>query len=68
MLIMSDAKLIEKVPPRLDNLLVSPLSLGPQRNKILLPYPRSKRSTLPLIVVMHNYYGRNKLSRTLVTL
>jgi hypothetical protein len=48
MLIMSDAKLIEKVPPRLGNLLVGPLSLGPQRNKILLPYPLSKRSTLPL--------------------
>jgi hypothetical protein len=37
--IMPDAKLIEKVPSGHANFLVSPLSLGPQRNKILLPYP-----------------------------
>jgi hypothetical protein len=65
---MLDAKLIEKVPLGLANLLVGPLSLGPQRNKILLPYSQSKQSTLPPVVVVHNYYGCNKLSRTTVTL
>jgi hypothetical protein len=37
------------------------LSLGPQRSKILLPYPRPKQSTLPLVVIVHNYYGCDKL-------
>jgi hypothetical protein len=68
MLIMTNAKLIEKVLPGLANFLVDPLSFGPQRNKILLPYPRSKRSMLPTVVVVHNYYGCDKLSRTIVTL
>jgi hypothetical protein len=68
MLIIPDTKLIEKVPLGLTNFLVGPLSLGPQTNKILLPYPRLKRSTLPPVVVMHNYYGCDKLSRTMVTL
>jgi hypothetical protein len=36
--IISDAKLIEKAPLGLANFLVGPLSLGLQRNKILLPY------------------------------
>jgi hypothetical protein len=66
--IMLDAKLIEKVPPGLANFLVGPLSLSPQRNKILLPYPRSKRSMLPPIVVVHNYYKCDKLSGTMITL
>jgi hypothetical protein len=39
MLIMPDAKLIEKVPLGLANFLVGPLYFGPQRNIILLPYP-----------------------------
>jgi hypothetical protein len=56
MLIMLDAKLIEKVPLRPTDFLVGPLSLGPQGNKILLPYLRSKRSTLPTVVVVHSYY------------
>jgi hypothetical protein len=43
-------------------------SLGPRRNKNLLSYPRSKRSMLPPVVVVHNYYGCDKLSRTIVTL
>jgi hypothetical protein len=68
MLIMSNVKLIEQVPPRLANFLVGPLSLGPQRNKILLPYSRSKQSMLPAVVVVHKYYGCDKLSRTMVTL
>jgi hypothetical protein len=48
--------------------LVGPLSLGVQRNKIPLPYPQSKRSMLSPIDVMHNFYGCDKLSRTMVTL
>jgi hypothetical protein len=36
---MPDAKLIEKIPPRLTNFLVGRLSLDPQKNKIMLPYP-----------------------------
>jgi hypothetical protein len=58
---MSDAKLIEKVPPKLTNFSVDPLYLGPQRNKILLLYPRPKQSMLPPIVVVHNYYRCDKL-------
>jgi hypothetical protein len=66
--IMPDVKLVEKVPPGLANFLVGPLSLGPQRNKILLPYPRLKQSMLLLVVIVHNYYGCDKLPRTMVTL
>jgi hypothetical protein len=66
--IMSDVKLIEKVPLRLVNLLVGPLSLDRQRNKILLPYLWSKQSMLPPVIVVHNYYRRDKLLRTIVTL
>jgi hypothetical protein len=61
-------KVDKKVLSRLANFLVGPLSLGPQRNKIPLPYPRSKRSTLLPVVVVHDYYGCDKLSRTMVTL
>jgi hypothetical protein len=42
--------------------------LGLQRNKIQLPYPRPKRSKSPPVVVVYNYFGRNKLSRTMVIL
>jgi hypothetical protein len=66
--IMLDIKLIEKVPSGLANFLVSPLSLSIQRNKISLPYLRPKRSTSPSVFVVHNYYGCDKLSRTMVTL
>jgi hypothetical protein len=66
--IMPDAKLIEKVHLGLANFLVGPLSLSLQRHKISLPYPRPKRSTSPLVVVVHNYYGCDKLSRTIVAL
>jgi hypothetical protein len=52
--IMSDAKLIKKIPLGFTNFLVGPLSLDTQRNKIILPYQRLKRSMLPLIVVVHN--------------
>jgi hypothetical protein len=65
---MPDAKLIKKVPLGLANLLGGSLSLGLQRNKNSLPYPWSKRSMLPPVVVAHNYFGCDKLSRTMVTL
>jgi hypothetical protein len=39
-----------------------------QRNKIPLPYPRPKRSMLPPVVVVHDYFGCDKLSRIMVTL
>jgi hypothetical protein len=66
--IMLDAKLIEKIHLGLANFLVGTLSLGPQRNKIPLPYPRLEQSTFPPVVVVHNYDGCDKLSRTMVTL
>jgi hypothetical protein len=66
--IMLDVILIEKVPSGLANFLVGLLYLGPQRNKILLSYPRPKRSMLSLIVIVHSYYGCDKLLRTMVTL
>jgi hypothetical protein len=66
--IMLDAKWIERVHPRHVNSLNGPLYLGLQRNKILLPYPRSKQSMSPLVVVVHNFHGYDKLSRTMVTL
>jgi hypothetical protein len=68
MLIMPDRKLIEKVPLGRANFLVGPLSLGLQGNKTLLPYPRPKRSKSPPVVVVHNYYGCDKLLTTMVTL
>jgi hypothetical protein len=68
MSIMPDAKWIGRVPPGHVNSLDGPLSLGLQRNKIPLPYPRPKRRVLPPVVVMHNYFGCDKLSRTMVTL
>jgi hypothetical protein len=57
MLIMLDAKWIERVPLGYVNSLDGPLSLGLQRNKIMLPYPRPKRSISPPVVVVHNYFG-----------
>jgi hypothetical protein len=68
MSIMPDAKWIGRVPLGHVNSLDGPLSLGLQRNKISLPYPRSKQSMSPLVVIVHNYYGCDKLSRTMVTL
>jgi hypothetical protein len=66
--IMPDAQLIEKVLLGLANFLVSLLYLGPKRNKILLSYPRSKQNMLQPEVIVHNFYGCDKLSRTIVTL
>jgi hypothetical protein len=65
---MPDAKWIGKVPPGHVNSFDDPLSLGLQRNKIPLPYPWPKRSMAPLVVVVHNYFGCDKLSRIMVTL
>jgi hypothetical protein len=66
--IVSDAKWIGRVPLRHVNSLDGPLSLDLQRNKILLPYPRSKRSMSLPVVIVHNYFGCDKLSRIMVTL
>jgi hypothetical protein len=66
--IMSDAKLIEKVSSGLANFLGGPLSLGLQRNKTPLSYPWPKRSMSPSVVVVHNFYRCDKLSKTIVTL
>jgi hypothetical protein len=64
----ADAKWIEKVPPEFTNFMGDPLSLSLQRNKILFSYPRLKRSMSPSKVVVHNFYGCDKLSRTMITL
>jgi hypothetical protein len=61
MSIIPDARLIERVPPGLANFLVGPLSLSLQINKTLLPFPRPKQSMLPAVVVVHNYFGCDKL-------
>jgi hypothetical protein len=65
---MPDAKWIGRVPSGYVNSLDGPLSLGLQRNKILLPYPWLKWSMSPSVVVVHNYFGCDKLSRIMVTL
>jgi hypothetical protein len=66
--IMPDVKLIGRVPLGHVNSLDGPLSLSVQRNKILLSYPRLKRSMSPSVVVVHNYFRYDKLSRIMVTL
>jgi hypothetical protein len=66
--IIPDAKWIGRVPLGHVNFLDGPLSLGLPKNKILLPYPQSKRSMSPPVVVVHNYFGCDKLSRIMVTL
>jgi hypothetical protein len=38
------------------------------KNKILLPYTWPKRSVSPPVVVVHNFYGCDKLSRNMITL
>jgi hypothetical protein len=65
---MPDAKWIVRVPLGHVNSLDGPLSLGLQINKIRLPYPRPKRSISPPVVVVHNFFGCDKLSRIMVTL
>jgi hypothetical protein len=64
---MPDVKWIGRIPPGYVNSLDGPLSLGHQRNKIPLPYPRPKWSMSLSVVVMHNYFGCDKLSRIMVT-
>jgi hypothetical protein len=66
--IMPDAKWIGRVPPEHVNSLDGPLFLGLQRNRIPLPYPWPKRSMSPSVVVVHNYFGCDKLLRIMVTL
>jgi hypothetical protein len=53
---MSDVKWIGRVALEHVNSLDGPLSLGFQRNKIPLPYPRPKRSMSSSVVVVHNYF------------
>jgi hypothetical protein len=65
---MPDAKWIGRVPLGHVNSLEGHLSLGLQRNKILLPYPRPKWSMSPSVVVVHNYFRCDKLLRIMVTL
>jgi hypothetical protein len=65
---MPDAKWIERVPLGLANFLGGPFSLGLQRNKTPLPYPQPKWSMSSPVVVVHNFYGCDKLSRTMVIL
>jgi hypothetical protein len=67
----SDAKWIERVPSshfQIANLLSDPLSLSLQSNKILLSYSQPKQSMSPSVVVVHNYFVCEKISRTMVTL
>jgi hypothetical protein len=66
--IMPDVKWIGRVSLGHVNFLDAPLSLGLQINKIPLPYPRPKRSISPSVVVVHNYFGCDKLLRIIVTL
>jgi hypothetical protein len=66
--IMPDAKWIGRVHLGHVNSLDGPLSLGFQRNKILLPYPRPKQTMPPPVVVVHNYFRCDKLSMIVVTL
>jgi hypothetical protein len=65
---MLDAKWIGRVPSRLVNFLDGALSLGLQRNEIPLIYPWPKRSMSPPVVIVHNYFRFDKVSRTMVTL
>jgi hypothetical protein len=65
---MPDTKWIGKVPLGHVNSLDGPLSLGLQTNKILLPYPRLKRSMSLSVVVMHSYFRCDKLSKIMITL
>jgi hypothetical protein len=66
--IMPDVKWIGIVPLGHVNSLDGPLSLGLQRNKITLSYPRPKWSMSPPVIIVHNYFGYDKLSRIMVTL
>jgi hypothetical protein len=63
---MLDVKWTRRVPLGHVNFLYDPLSLGLQRNKILLLYPRPKWSMSSPVVVVHNYFGCDKLSTIMV--
>jgi hypothetical protein len=60
---MPNVKWIERVPPGLVNFLDSRLSLGLQRNKIMLPCSWLKWSMSPPEIVVHNFFGCDKLLR-----
>jgi hypothetical protein len=66
--IIPDAKWIGRVPLGHVNSLDGPLSLGLQRNKIMLLYPLPKQSMSPSVVVVYNYFGCDKLSSIMVVL
>jgi hypothetical protein len=66
--IMLDVKWIGRVPLGYVNSLDGPFSLGLQRNKISLTYPQPKWSMSSPVVVVHNYFRCDKLSRIIVTL
>jgi hypothetical protein len=66
--IMPDVRWIGRVPSGHVNFLDNPLSLSLRRNKIPLSYPRPKRSMSPPVVIVHNYFGCDKLSRIMATL
>jgi hypothetical protein len=66
--IMPNAKCIGRVHLGYVSSLDGLLSLGLQRNKILMPYPRPKRNMSPVVVVVHNYFRCDKLLRIMVTL
>jgi hypothetical protein len=68
MLIMPDAKWIGRVHLGHINSLDDPLSLGIQRNKTPLTYPRPTRNMSPSVVIVYNYFGCDKLSRIMITL
>jgi hypothetical protein len=68
MSIMPDVKWIGRVPPGHVISLDGSLSLGLQRNKISLPYPQLKQSMSSPVVVVHNYFRCDKLSRIMITL
>jgi hypothetical protein len=64
---MSDAKWIGRVLLGLVNFLGGSLYLGLQRKKIPLSYPWLKWSMSSPLVVMHNYFGCDKVLRIMVT-
>jgi hypothetical protein len=65
---MPDVKWIERVPLGFVNFFDDRLSLGLQRNKFSLSYPWPKQSMSPPEVVVHNFFGCDKLSRIMITL
>jgi hypothetical protein len=63
---MLDVKWIGRVPLGYVNSLDGHLSLDFQRNKIPLSYPRLKWNMSPPVVIVHNYFGCDKLLRIMI--